>query len=468
MDRPEVPWLCPLITFLTKMSFNQKLAAAFGTALAIFIFLSVLSYRRTLQDDQDEAWVAHTHRVLETLDWLSAALQEAEASQRGYIITGEDRYSGEYDSAKQTSVGSVKALRDLTSDNPKQQYSLDQLEPLVTKKFTALDERNDIKQRSGTVTSALIDEGSSYTGAILDLIVKMKAEEEQLLTQRTKAAKNTSANLKEAIGVGNVLAFVFLVSAALTLRREMNRRNRAEGALGQSEERLRIRSAHLEAANKELDAFCYSVAHDLRAPLRGIDGFSQALVEDYGDRLDSQGKECLQRVRLSAQRMATLIDDLLNLSRITRAEMRQDIVDLSSIADSIAIDLHAREPQRKVTFAIVPGLQAKADPRFLRIILENLLGNSWKFTSQREDARIEVGRTQQNGKSAYFVRDNGVGFDPAYASKLFGVFQRLHGMNEFPGTGIGLATVQRIIQRHGGRVWADAAPGCGATFYFSL
>jgi light-regulated signal transduction histidine kinase (bacteriophytochrome) len=235
-----------------------------------------------------------------------------------------------------------------------------------------------------------------------------------------------------------------------------------------NEERMRIHNAHLEASNKELEAFCYSVSHDLRAPLRGIDGFSQALLEDHANQLDTQGKEYLQRVRASAQRMATLIDDLLNLSRITRNEMHRETVDLSSMADSIALDLHNREPQRKVSFIISSGLQAEADPRLLRIALENLLANSWKFTSLRDDAQIEMGWTQNNGKSAYFVRDNGVGFDTAHASKLFGPFQRLHAMNEFPGTGIGLATVQRIIQRHGGRIWAEAALDRGATFYFTL
>ena len=236
----------------------------------------------------------------------------------------------------------------------------------------------------------------------------------------------------------------------------------------QIEEQMRIHNVHLEAANKELEAFCYSVSHDLRAPLRGIDGFSQALLEDHANQLDAQGKEYLQRVRASAQRMATLIDDLLDLSRVTRNAMQRETVDLSSMADSIALDLHEQDPKRKVAFIVSPGLRAEGDPHLLRIVLENLLANSWKFTSLRGDATIEMGRTQNNGKSAYFVRDNGVGFDTAHASNLFGPFQRLHGMNEFPGTGIGLATVQRIIQRHGGRIWADAALNHGATFYFTL
>jgi PAS domain S-box-containing protein len=235
-----------------------------------------------------------------------------------------------------------------------------------------------------------------------------------------------------------------------------------------AEQEIIQRSAQLEASNRELEAFCYSVSHDLRAPLRGIDGFSQALLEDYAGRLDSQGKDYLQRVRAATQRMGTLIDDLLNLSRITRAEMRRETVDLSELADAIATELRQGQPDRKVEFVIAPGLRAKGDPRLMRVALENLLGNSWKFTSRRERTRIELGHTHVNGTPAFFARDNGAGFDPAYAHRLFGVFQRLHAMTEFPGTGVGLATVQRIIHRHGGRVWAEGAVEQGATFYFTL
>lgn len=224
----------------------------------------------------------------------------------------------------------------------------------------------------------------------------------------------------------------------------------------------------LEAANKELEAFSYSVSHDLRAPLRAIDGFGQALLEDYAGRLDAEGRNYLERVRAGAQRMGTLIDDLLKLSRVTRAELNLEEVNLSVLAQEIAEGLRWREPQRQVEFDISPGLRARADARLLRIALENLLGNAWKFTGRRAEARIEFGATVRDGRPAYFVRDNGAGFDMAYAGKLFGAFQRLHGTTEFPGTGIGLATVQRVIHKHGGLVWAEGAVDQGATFYFTL
>jgi|SRR5579863_4565187 len=224
----------------------------------------------------------------------------------------------------------------------------------------------------------------------------------------------------------------------------------------------------LERANKELEAFSYSVSHDLRAPLRHIDGFSQILLENYSAQLDEEGRRHLIQVREASQRMTQLIEDLLNLSRFTRAEMRRVPVDLSRMAEIVAEALKETQPDREVAFMIEQGLTAEADERLLRVALDNLLGNAWKYTGKRAQARIEFGRTSDGGRSVYFVRDNGAGFEMAYSGKLFGAFQRLHSVSEFPGTGIGLATVQRIIHRHGGRIWAEGKVGEGATFYFTL
>jgi light-regulated signal transduction histidine kinase (bacteriophytochrome) len=224
----------------------------------------------------------------------------------------------------------------------------------------------------------------------------------------------------------------------------------------------------LEAANKELEAFSYSVSHDLRAPLRGIDGWSLALAEDYGSQFDERAREYLDRVRSEAQRMGLLIDDMLQLSRVARAEILLNTVDLSAIALTVVARLREAHPDRKMEFQVEPGLTASGDARLLEVALTNLIQNAVKFTSPRPEARIEVGRLEAADDCTIFVRDNGVGFDMAYAKKLFAAFQRLHKAQDFPGTGIGLAIVQRVIQRHGGRVWAEAKPGEGATFYFAL
>lgn len=222
------------------------------------------------------------------------------------------------------------------------------------------------------------------------------------------------------------------------------------------------------AANRELEAFSYSVAHDLRAPLRSLDGFSQALLEDYGDKLDEGGRDDLRRVRAAAQRMAQLIDDLLSLSRVTRSELHRSRVDLSELAQEI-LDAHKRSaPNREVEVAIEGGLVADADARLIGVAMENLLGNAWKFTARKKLAVIWVGAVKKDGETHYFVRDNGAGFDMTYAGKLFTAFQRLHARADFDGTGIGLATVQRIIHRHGGKIWAEGAVDRGATFWFTL
>lgn len=249
-----------------------------------------------------------------------------------------------------------------------------------------------------------------------------------------------------------------LVSSAI---RDISERKR-------SEQILAARTVQLEAANKELESFAYSVSHDLGAPLRSIDGFSRVLQEDFSEKLGPEGDDALQRIRAASQRMGLLIDDLLKLSKVTRAELRRESVDLSRIAREIARGLEADEPERSVEVAIADGALVEGDPDLLRVALDNLMGNAFKFTSKTDQPRIEFGWSRNGDRPVYFVRDNGAGFDMTYAGKLFGAFQRLHATSDFPGTGIGLATVQRIIHRHGGQVWAEGAVNGGATFSFTI
>jgi PAS domain S-box-containing protein len=263
---------------------------------------------------------------------------------------------------------------------------------------------------------------------------------------------------------------------------DISERKRTERALRDSEEAVRRLNAELaqrvrdvtertiqvEAANRELEAFSYSVSHDLRAPLRAIDGFSQALLEELWPQLEPIHRAYLQRVRDATHRMGELIDGLLSLSRLTRSEMHISQVDLSALAAEVAASLRRTQPEREVTLIIAPGLVTRADASLLRVLFDNLLGNAWKYTANRQRPHVEVGSVRVAAGTAYFVRDDGAGFDMAYADKLFRAFQRLHTVDEFPGSGIGLATVQRIVHRHGGAVWADAAVDEGATFYFTL
>lgn len=258
------------------------------------------------------------------------------------------------------------------------------------------------------------------------------------------------------------------VDYVLAILENITGRKQAHEQIRQLNEQLAARARSLEQANKELEAFSYSVSHDLRAPLRGIDGFSQILLDEYQDMVDEKGRNYLRRVRSATQRMAQLIDDMLNLSRVSRAEINMKQVNLSEIAISIANELHENQPEREVEFIIQQGIKVHGDGHLLHIVLENLIRNSWKFTSKHTKARIEFGVQTQNDRHVYFVRDDGAGFDMNYARKLFGAFQRLHTVDEFQGTGIGLATVQRVIHRHGGSVWAEGAIEKGATIYFTM
>lgn len=261
------------------------------------------------------------------------------------------------------------------------------------------------------------------------------------------------------------------------LRAEVSERQQAEQRAQELNQELRQAIVELKSVNEELEAFSYSVSHDLRAPLRSIDGFSQALLEDCLEQLDATGQDYLRRIRSATQRMGQLIDDLLTLARVTRSEMQREPVDLSQIASRICTQLQQTHPDRQVEFVVQNSLMAYGDRHLLQVVLENLLNNAWKFTFRQRQARIEFGATrtgrsgdhaQANSIPVYFVRDDGVGFDMKFTDKLFKPFQRLHGVQEFPGNGIGLATIQRIVHRHGGRLWAEGAVGQGATFYFTL
>ncbi|BBA70996.1 ATP-binding protein [Geobacter sulfurreducens] len=234
------------------------------------------------------------------------------------------------------------------------------------------------------------------------------------------------------------------------------------------EERVLQRTADLEAMNRELESFSYSVSHDLRAPLRHLEGFSEALLEDYADHLDENGRHCLERINGASRRLSQMIDAMLELSRLSRSDLQRERIDLGVMARDILDELHGAEPERRVSVKISDAMEAEGDARLVRVVMENLVGNAWKYSRTRQEAAIEIGTRQDGATTIYYVRDNGVGFDMAYADRLFAPFQRLHREDEFEGTGVGLATVQRIVHRHGGRLWAEAAPDNGATFFFTL
>lgn len=263
-----------------------------------------------------------------------------------------------------------------------------------------------------------------------------------------------------------------LEAANAGLAREVAERKRAEAAAhdlnARLEQRVRERTAELEAANQDLRSFSYSVSHDLRAPLRRAEEFSRLLAEEYGDVIAGDGLLYLERLRASMRQMAALIDDMLKLSQVASAELKRERVDLSALAEEILSDLQRSQPERHVQVRVQPDLGTHGDVGLIRLAMQNLLGNAWKFTGRAADACITFGAVEQEGETVFYVQDNGAGFDMAHAEQLFHPFERLHSSSEFPGTGVGLAIVERVVRRHGGRIWTEAAPGEGATFYFTL
>jgi PAS domain S-box-containing protein len=307
--------------------------------------------------------------------------------------------------------------------------------------------------------------------SILAIVPPGREDEESRVLARVSAGhverfetvrvRKDGATLDVSVTTSPVRDAAGRIVAASKVARDISERRRADRALTQARDAA-------EAANRELRAFSYSVAHDLRAPLRGMNGFAQVLLDSYGDKLGADAQDWLGEILLNARKMGELIDGLLSLARLTREELTREPIDLSALAREVARDLASAETERSVDFEVDDGLQVEADVRLARALLENLLGNAWKFTRHAAAPRVELRAVNQGGARAFVVRDNGAGFDSAYAGKLFAPFQRLHTTAEFPGTGIGLATVERVVHRHGGRVWAEGSVGGGAAFYFTL
>ncbi len=412
---------------------NRELTTLYEAATAISSYLSLDAVLQTVAEQMTQAL---------DLSGCALLLWDRERSQ---VVTMVD-----YSVAWPDEIEAVCTIHDL-SDCPAARRVLETRQPMVTRRDDPTADEAGLAWTERKKVRALLMLPLIARDRVLGL-AELFTEAQDYTPEEIRLTQSLAA--QAAIVIENVRLYE-------QAQQEITERRRAEGALCE-------RTTQLESTNKELEAFAYSVSHDLRAPLRGIDGFSQILLEDYADRLDADGQDYLHRVRAASQRMAALIDDLLKLSRITRRGMHRETVDLSALAQKIAAELEQRKPDRQVEFVIAEGVVAGGDAGLLRVVLENLMSNAWKFTSKHPRARIEFGVVQHDGEAVYFVRDDGAGFDMAYADNMFGAFQRLHSATEFEGTGIGLATVQRIIHRHGGRVWAEGAVEQGATFYFTL
>jgi signal transduction histidine kinase len=450
---------------LSRPTWSQRRAAvlAFLLALAMLAGAFWLAIRNTGRLVADAGWRQHTYQVIGEVRGLLGALTDAETGERGYMLTGDERFLEPYLSGAAAVPAGLARLRALTADNPSQRRRLDVLAPAASAELDGLDRSIARRRALGAAAGSLADRlaGKGRMDGLRARLAEMEGAETALLAARDRALLASIRRTRLSLLAGAALGIALLAAAFGALAREIGQRQRAEQA-------LRGLNTRLETANHELEDFCHSVSHDLRAPLRAIDGFSQALLEDAGERLAPADHETLGRVRAAAQRMSGLIDDLLRLSRISRTKPAPSEVDLSALAGAVVEELRRGEPARRAVVDIQDGVRALGDGRLLRVALENLLGNAWKFTRRRPEARIAFGAENGAPRPVYFVRDNGAGFDMTYAGKLFGAFQRLHSGRDFEGNGIGLATVARVVHMHGGRIWAEAAVDQGATFRFTL
>jgi signal transduction histidine kinase len=430
------------------------------------------------------------------------SLFDADAAVRDMIFTENVGARLRYQNAVSRTQPTLSELDHLIID-PEVHKSIDNMRVLIEEEFQLLSSLAGepgakplrAERRSLDRSAALIDQIRILTATI-------EQRQMQMVVTRYREGQEQEQEIQVLLGLGSIGCSAAGFFAALIFARGISRRHAvladnvgrlargetprllppgdleiawldaqfrdAANHLKQKEADLRQAVQRLEIANSELESFSYSVSHDLRAPLRAISGFSQALEEDCGDKLDDAGRDSLRRIRSAATRMGLLIDDMLVLSRITRMDLQREPVDVSGVAASVVSELSQRSPDRRVDVQIAPGVKANADPRMLRIALENLIENAFKYTTKAPRPHIEIGSARHGGPPIYYVRDNGAGFDMQYADRLFGAFQRLHNEKEFAGTGIGLATVQRIVHRHGGRIWADAVVNSGASFYFTL
>jgi signal transduction histidine kinase len=469
--QPAPPWLHVLVkkagkfvSWVSHWSIEQRVLAGFGLVFLGIVVISVMSYRNTAVVVKNSRLDTASHELIQLLGSIEEALIAAESGHRRYLVTGDESYLKAYRGIVEQMPEFSRYLQALAAPSA-QQERVTQLEQLIKQQ---LDIETDAINRRATQGAdavrhlALPGVAKRELDDIHRLIADLESSEQQATRKRVLQSAGTTRSTIALLALGAILQLVLLASVYFLIHHDITNRRRVAAE-------LRRQGELLQAANKELEAFSYSVSHDLRAPLRHIDGYAALLSKTAGEALNDKARRYLQTISDSAKQMGQLIDDLLVFSRMGRQEMLHSTVNLNQLIRTVIHDLRLDLQGTTISWTIGSLPEVPGDPAMLRQVFMNLLSNAVKFTATRPKPCIEVGTTRDTpGEVTIFVRDNGVGFDMQYVSKLFGVFQRLHRSDEFEGTGIGLANVRRIIHRHGGRTWAEGAVDQGATFYLSL
>jgi signal transduction histidine kinase len=443
---------------------DRKTLIGFMICVGLLVLVSAVAILAVRGYGNTNRWVSHTHEVISELEGLTAALAQTEAARRGFLATGEPIYLEERTAALSRQHSHLQSLEQLTADNAWQQQRLRDLAGRLERRAAKVDALIVLAQTQGLPAAQQGLRAQEIRQATLDAnarIEELEGEEHRLLNLRRGADDRWAVGLIATFVVLLLTVTAVLTWLCLRVRTEMRERTRQAAALGRA-------NTSLQMANRELESFSYSVSHDLRAPLRAIDGYSLLVQEDYGAQLDETGRRYIQTIRNGSQRMAALIDDLLTFSRLSRQSLNRQTVDMTALARRAAAEVLEGQPDPKPAVNIAELPAVPGDPALLRQVWTNLISNAVKFSSKAATPEVQVRAAAEAGMVRFEVQDNGVGFDMKYADKLFGVFQRLHSIDEYPGTGVGLAIVQRIIARHEGAVTAQAERGKGATFGFTL
>lgn len=451
---------------------GRSIWGAFALMVMLVLFGGMILYGNGAQLLESNRMVMHTYQVVGQLEAIRSSITTAESAVRGYVLLKDPRLIGQFNTSSKALAKELDKIDELTIDNERQRGHLKILRPLVALKLQILRTGIDKVSTGVKYTVPINPAGLQVMAEINSTLKEMEDEENTLLSGRQEANRQNWERAAAAFWGGIVVQLLALVALLVLANRILRIQNRARIAEANHrsdlERQVELRTSELKATNEDLESFSAAVSHDLQAPLRHIDAIASMLKEDVQPHLTAQQDTEFGRIRKEIRRMNQIIEDLLRLSRTARGDVHLAHIDMSALVAESWQDISDRANREAVSLNIQPGVTAEADPNMVRILLDNLLANALKYSSKTEQPKIEFGSEVADGTETYFVRDNGVGFDPAYADKLFQPFTRLHSAKEFEGSGLGLTICKRIVTRHGGKIWAEAHPGRGATFHFTL